>query len=116
MLRIDPRVEGPPDANTAVTSVESELTVYVPGRFAWPTTNTWIERSLPSVAVSWKLRNVRPNTVLRYAGRSLAFTPATLITPTLGTLIEPSRLTTALKSTSIWPQARIWISSPGPMT
>jgi len=44
---------------------------------------------------------VRPKTVLRYAGRSLAFTPATLITPTFGTLIAPSRSTTALTSTSI---------------
>jgi len=39
--------------------------------------------------------------------------PATLITPTFGTLIAPSRRRPADIDVD-WPQARIWISSPGP--
>ena len=92
---IEPRVDGPPAANTALTSVESELTVYAPGRRAWPTTKIWMERSCPRVTSSSKLRKFFATAFFTASVRSWYFSPATGMVPTRGMLTTPFRSTTA---------------------
>ena len=56
---MEPRFDGLPEANKALTSVLRELTVYDPGRFTCPTRKTWMERSWPRVTFNSKFLNTR---------------------------------------------------------
>ncbi len=53
---MEPWVLGPPEAKSALTRVLRELMVYAPGVRAWPTTNTWMDRSSPRSTLISKLR------------------------------------------------------------
>src|SRR6266850_3696791 len=70
IARREPCAAGPPAAKTAFTSVLSELTVYAPGRRAWPTTKICTERSWPIVTSSSKLRKLRDTAVRTWVVRS----------------------------------------------
>ena len=95
MLRSEPIGITPPAAYSAELIVPRPLTVYEPGCFASPNTNTRIERV--SAIVTFALT---PIIWRRTRASSEAFTlakvcPATLIGPSWGKLTRPSRPTTS---------------------
>ena len=87
IVRIEPLGPGPPAAATADRIVDWLAMVYVPGRCAGPTTNTFKPRSRPSVTLRLKFVYTRPIWARRWRSMSAALMPATLKLPTLGRLI-----------------------------
>ena len=115
ICRMLPVAAGPPLSNRALIRVDMLETVNTPGLRACPTTKTWMERSLPSVALSSKFLKTRAMWFFKRASSWSDRMPATVNGPARGTVICPWRSTVRLSARSIVPQIRRLISSPGPI-